>query len=570
MNVGAYTFAGFKDKAAEFHGYAAPGLLIGGYMVEKAKAALPEGTLFEAVVETKKCLPDAVQLLTLCSAGNNWMKVLNLGKYALSLFDKYTGEGYRVHLDLAKMQNHPEIYAWFMKLKAKKDQDTDLLLREIEDAGDSICAITPIRIRQRLLGHAHMGKISACPHCSEAFPATDGVICRGCQGEAPYTLLSHVADVAPRPRTMVVPVEEAVGKTALHDMTEIIPGKSKGAAFSAGQTITAGDVCRLQHMGRFSVAVADDEGSSGSNGTLADCVHENHGAAAFAERMAGKNIAFDLPPKEGKINFRATSPGLFTVDRRRLTAFNMVPDVMCATRQDGLLVDAGSEVAGTRVIPLYIGKSVFAEALGMLEAPLFSVTPLRRAKVGILVTGTEIFKGLIQDKFIPIITGKVENLHCSVVKAVIAPDDKDHLSAAIREIRAAGADMLITTGGLSVDPDDITRAALMEAGLTDFLYGAPVLPGTMSLVGYLPPDKDTGKNSGNTMDPGAPFPPPGGMQVIGVPACALYFKTTLFDALLPRLLAGRRLTRADMAAFAEGGFCTSCKVCTWPKCFFLK
>ncbi len=541
MDIGPYSFAAFKEKAAEFHGYPAPGLLIGGYMVETAKAALPQGTLFEALVETRKCLPDAVQLLTLCSTGNNWMKVLNLGRYALSLFDKHSGEGFRVRIDLEKLAAWPEIEAWFLKKKLKKDQDQDLLLREIETAGDTICAMAPVRIRQRFLGHAQMGAIAACPRCGEAFPAADGPLCRGCQGEAPYTLLREAKDPARlRPFVRVVPVEEAVGRTALHDMTRIIPGREKGAAFSAGQTISAGDVCRLQQMGRFEVAVAE-------NPDPGDFIHENAGAEAFAQRMAGENIAFDLPPKEGKINFRAAASGLFTLDRARLAAFNMIPDVMAAARQDATLVEAGSEVAGTRVIPLYIGNTHFAEALGLLGRPLFSVAPLRQARVGILVTGTEVFQGLIEDKFIPVISAKVENLRCTVVKTAIVPDDVARIRRSIDEMRAAGADLLVTTGGLSVDPGDLTRAALTEAGLTDALYGAPVLPGTMSLVGQLPD-----------------------MQVIGVPACALYFKITLFDALLPRLLAGRRITRAELASLGEGGFCMNCKVCTWPKCFFLK
>ena len=576
MNVGQYTFAEFKDRAAQFHGYPAPGLLLGGYMVEMAKAALPEGTLFEVVVESKKCLPDAVQLLTLCSAGNNWMKVINLGRYALSMFDKYTGVGVRVHVDLEKLVRYPEISAWYMKTKAKRDQDTDQLFREIEEAGDSILGIQPIRIRSRLLGHSHMGAIGVCPHCKEAYPADDGVLCRGCQGEAPYVSLGMQGSGGEKtPNYAVVSAEEAVGKTVLHDMTRIVPGESKGAEFAAGDVIEAGDVCRLQQMGRFSLAVAEEADAG-------DFVHENEGAEAFAKRMAGDNVDFELPPREGKIGFRAGVNGLFSLDAPRLAAFNMLGDVMCATRQDAMVVEAGTQIAATRVIPLYIGKSRFAEALSYLQWPLFSVLPLRKAKVGILVTGTEVFQGLIEDKFVPVIGSKVERYGCSVVKAVIAPDDKAMLAAAVKEIQDAGADLLVTTGGLSVDPDDVTRAALVEAGLTDVLHGAPVLPGSMTLVGRMPapdraPDHAPGKpDSAPRAVNGLPEfdrveqPKDGAMQVIGVPACALYFKTTLFDALLPRLLAGRRITRPELAAMGEGGFCMNCKVCTWPKCFFMK
>lgn len=568
MNVGRYSFLEFKARAAEFHGYPAPGLLLGGYMVEMAKAAMPEGTLFEVVVETKKCLPDAVQLLTLCSTGNNWMKVINLGRYALSMFDKHTGVGVRVHLDCEKLGAYPEINAWYMKTKAKKDQDTEALLNEIEKAGDSILGLRPIRIRTRLLGHAPMRLIGICPHCKEAYPVDDGTLCRGCQGEAPYTFLRQEGLTDEKgPRYAVLSAEDAIGKTVLHDMTRIEPGAFKGAEFKTGDVIGPGDVCRLQQMGRFSLAVAEGADSG-------DFVHENEGAEAFARRMAGMNVDFDLPPREGKIGFRATTAGLFSLDAQRLAAFNMLGDVMCATRHDASVVEAGTQLAATRVIPLYIGKSRFAEALSYLQHPLFAVLPLRKAKVGVLVTGTEIFQGLIEDKFIPLISSKAERYGCTVVKAVIAPDDKNMLRAAVSEIRQAGADLLVTTGGLSVDPDDVTRAALVEAGLTDVLHGAPVLPGSMTLVGRMPAPGRAGETVGRDVDALTEFdcveqPKDGDMQVIGVPACALYFKTTLFDALFPRLLAGRGITRPELAAMGEGGFCMNCKVCTWPKCPFM-
>ena len=186
MNIGQYTFTEFKERVTDFHGYAAPGLLIGGYMVERARAALPPGTLFEAVVETGKCLPDAVQLLTPCSIGNNRMKILNLGRYALSLFDKYTGEGFRVCLDIGKLASFSEISAWFLKTKKKSEQNEEILLSEIENAGDSVCSLAPIRIHKRYLGHSHMGAVAVCPRCGEGYPVSDGSICRGCQGEAPY------------------------------------------------------------------------------------------------------------------------------------------------------------------------------------------------------------------------------------------------------------------------------------------------------------------------------------------------------------------------------------------------
>ncbi len=540
MNIGPYTFEEFKEVARNFHGYPAPGLLIGGYMVEEAKSHLPEGTLFDAVVETGKCLPDAVQILTLCSYGNGWMRVIKLGRYALSLYDKFTGEGVRIHIDMAKLKKWPEIESWFLKLKPKKDQDTDLLFSEIEKAGHSFCTVTPIQITEDFMVHKGMRSIGICPSCKEAYPVSDGAICRGCQGEVPYVGGSR--DMVREDCIVAVDVQDAVGKTALHDMTRVDPGTSKSAEFKAGQEITAGDVCRLQQMGRNRVYV------SGSDDALTDMVHENEAAQAFAERMAGDGIVFKTPPEEGKISFCAGHSGLFTIDREILEQFNLLPDVMCAARQGDILVDAGKPVAGTRAIPLHVTKNVFENALTVLDAgPLFKVLPLRTAKVGILVTGTEVFQGLIEDKFIPIISGKVERLGSEVVATTVVPDDRKAISDGVADLLAQGVDLIVTTAGLSVDPDDVTRPALVDAGLTDILYGAPVLPGTMLLLGKI-----------------------GNADVMGVPACALFYKTTSFDLLLPRILAGQTITRKDLARMAEGGLCLNCRSCTFPKCPFGK
>jgi formylmethanofuran dehydrogenase subunit E len=540
MNIGSYTFQEFKDKAADFHGYPAPGLLIGGYMVEMAKAALPPNILFEAVVESKKCLPDAVQLLTLCSIGNGWMKIINLGRYAVSLFDKYTGEGVRVSVDLDKLKAWPEIQGWFLKLVPKKDQDTEKLFHEIETAGDSILRLEKVTVQKRLLGHGHMARIEACPVCHEAYPTSDGAICRGCQGEAPYehTRAAEAQECMPTR----VPVAEAVGRKALHDMTRIEPGHSKGAEFLAGQTITAGDVCRLQQMGRNSVYVQDESLPEG------EFVHENEAALSFARRMAGDGIACSEEPREGKIDFRAARSGLLQIDLESLERFNLTPNVMCATRQHCALVEEGRLVGGTRAIPLFLTRKNFSQALAALgEKPLLSITPLRQARVGVLVTGTEVFQGLIEDRFAPIIRSKVEALGSVVVGEEMAPDERQAISGGVKKLVDLGADLIVTTAGLSVDPDDVTRQGLTDAGLTDALHGAPILPGAMTLVGRI-----------------------GGVQVLGVPACALFFKTTSLDVLLPRLLAGVPITRRDLARMAEGGLCLQCNTCTYPKCTFAK
>lgn len=171
-----------------FHGYMAPGVIIGGFMVNLARRNLPEGTLFNAICETTVCLPDAIQLLTPCTVGNGWLKIMNLGRFALSLFDKDRGNGFRVFLDPEKLDDWLEIRSWFFKLKPKVEQNTELLMAQIREAGETLCGVRPIRVRPELIKKEKRGEIVVCPCCREAYPAKDGEVCRGCQGESPYVL----------------------------------------------------------------------------------------------------------------------------------------------------------------------------------------------------------------------------------------------------------------------------------------------------------------------------------------------------------------------------------------------
>ena len=542
MNIGPYSFEEFLDKAAAFHGNPAPGLIIGGYMVERAKSLLPAGTLFEALVETPKCLPDAVQLLSLCSTGNGWMRVLNLGRYALTLYDKYSGEGVRVHLDSGKLDAWPEIKSWLHKLKPKAEQDKNKLLAEIRRAGDSILSDRPVTITPRHLGKHGMGTVGICPVCREAYPAKDGSICRGCQGEEPFVGLAHDPQSHAPAEPKAIPVDQAVGRIALHDMTRVVPGQTKEPAILAGQVIGDADVQTLKEMGRFTVYVAN--GGADASGQ----VHEDEAARAFGRAMAGDGARCSEPPREGKITFFASRDGLLVIDRQTLLRFNQLPDVICAARQGDLLVEKDRPFAGCRSIPLFMPRRSFEAALAALgDTPLFRVLPLRKAKAGILVTGTEIAGGLIEDKFIPVVNGKLAALGSTVVATDIRPDDRREIAQGVQGLLEAGADLIVTTAGLSVDPGDVTRLGLLDAGLTDMLYGVPVLPGAMMLLGRI-----------------------GDAQVIGIPACALFHKTTTLDLLLPRVLAGVPITRGDLAAMGEGGFCLQCKSCTFPKCPFGK
>jgi formylmethanofuran dehydrogenase subunit E len=542
MNIGSYSFDEYLQVVKSFHGHLAPGMIIGGVMVDLAQRRLAPGVLYDAVCETRNCLPDAVQLLTPCTIGNGWLKVINLGRFALTLYDKYEGEGVRVFLDPAKVKDFPEIETWYLKLKPKPKQDKDLLLAQIREAGARILTWQRVTLKPQFFGRKGRGGMTVCPVCREAYPARDGGICRACQGEAPYRdpESSEMPMQTCAPSLTTVPLEEAPGRRLLHDMTQIIPGESKGPVFKKDQIITVGDLCRLQQMGRQHLYVAAE------NPVGPEWVHENEAALAFAQAMAGEGVACDTLPREGKINLRADRNGLFAVNEERLQAFNLAPGVMCACRHGHTVVSEGRLLAGTRAIPLYLPRSDFHKAMAILaDGPVFQVLPLKPARVGVLVTGTEVFLGLVEDRFIPIIQNKVEKFGCEVAKSLIVPDDRRAISTGIRELLDAGVNLLVTTAGLSVDPDDVTRQGLLDAGATDMLYGAPILPGAMTLLARI-----------------------GEVRVIGVPACALYFKRTSFDLILPRLLAGLELGRRDLARLGHGALCLECQTCSFPKCPF--
>lgn len=544
--IGNYSHDAFVEKVRGFHGYAAPGVLIGGFMVELARRQLPAGVLFEAVCESAQCLPDAIQLLTPCTVGNERLRILNHGIYALALYDKHTGNGWRAHLDVDKLGPYPEIRTWFLKEKPKKEQDGQRLEAEILEAGTAILSLRPIKLRPELLGHKSKGAIVRCPLCGAAYPAIFGVVCRPCQGETPYCDGPGLAFLKP-PRLKAVPVTEAVGKHALHDMTRVDTENGfKGAAVSAGQILDAGDVTLLQSMGRNTVYVAEDAPADD------DWVHENEAAEAFGELMAGPGVVTAGRPHEGKITFVAEKDGLFVVDTDRLEQFNRLPGVMCATRHSHSVVRQGTQVAGSRAIPLYLPRELFERAGSLLAGQhLLQVLPMRRAKIGLLVTGSEVFNGKIEDKFVPVIGQKAKQLGCEIVRVVFAPDDVDRITQGVRDILGEGADLIVTTGGLSVDPGDVTRQGLVNAGLFDAVYGLPVLPGAMTLVGRIMDEERE-------------------VQVLGVPAGALNHRITATDLLLPRLLAGLRITRAEAAKWGNGGLCLQCNTCTFPKCSFMR
>ncbi len=537
-----HSYDEYIEMIKGFHGHVAPGMVLGGFMVDLAYRNLPRGEFFDAICETRACLPDAIQILTPCTVGNGWLKIVNLGRYALSFFEKFSGEGVRVYVDNQKLADWSELKTFFFKLKPKKEQNYQALLDEARRAERSVFSIEKVAVDMDFIRSHSRGAFAVCPVCGEGYPVNDGKVCRGCQGEAPYARIGEIRTNQAVHEIKAIPVEQAAGLHALHDMTRVIPGREKGPAFKRYQEISGGDVCRLQKLGRENVYVVEE------NPDHPDWVHEDEAARAFAKAMVGQGVAFTENPSEGKAGLTAARDGLLKVDKELLDIFNVIPGVSCATRHGYTLVSKGDKLAGTRAIPLFLPRRDFIKCMSVLESgPLFEVLPLRKAKVGILVTGTEVFRGLVEDRFIPILTRKVQSLGCEVVASQIVPDDASAICGQIRKMVEQGVDLLVTTAGLSVDPDDVTRKGLMEAGVTDLIYGVPVLPGNMTLIGRI-----------------------GDVQVIGVPACGLFHSITSFDLLLPRLLAGIPIKQKEMASMGHGAMCLDCDRCTFPDCSFGK
>ena len=338
----------------------------------------------------------------------------------------------------------------------------------------------------------------------------------------------------------IIKLAEAVGTRLAHDITEIRPGEFKGPAFLKGHLVREADLCRLQRLGKRHLYVLD---------LAEDEIHENEAAALLAHALAGEGVTWDNNPSEGKIKLWAAHDGLLQVETPALAAFNMVDEVMCATRHSHTLVQQGDLVAATRALPLVMKRAAIerAAALARQSGAVLTVRPLRRARAGLIITGNEVYHGLIEDRFAPILTDKLTALGSAIVALDLAPDDTGAISRLITFHLSRGCDLILVTGGLSVDPDDVTRQAILQAGATEIHYGAAVLPGAMGLVAYL-----------------------GGVPLMGIPACALHHRVTVLDLVLPRLLAGERLGKKELAALGHGGLCLDCPECLYPHCPFGK
>ncbi len=337
-----------------------------------------------------------------------------------------------------------------------------------------------------------------------------------------------------------IKLEDAVGTELAHDITEIRPGEFKGPAFRKGHTICEQDICHMQRLGKNHLYVIDLE---------EDEIHENEAAAILAAALAGEGVAWENNPREGKIDLYAAIDGLLRVNVSALAAFNLVEEVMCATLHNYLPVKKGEKVAATRAIPLIMKRAAIerAAAIASQNGAVISVAALRQARTGLIITGNEVYQGLIKDRFAPILSRKVEALGSEVAAVEFLPDDAGAIAQTIQAFLQQGCDLLLLSGGMRVDPDDITRHAIRQAGATEVHYGSAVLPGAMFLVAYL-----------------------GEVPLLGVPACALHHPVTVLDLVLPRILVGEHLGKLELALLGHGGLCRDCQDCSYPHCPFGK
>ena len=336
----------------------------------------------------------------------------------------------------------------------------------------------------------------------------------------------------------LIKTEEAVGQVLCHDMTQIIPGEYKGPRFRKGHIVTKEDIPVLLSMGKENLYIFEMDENK---------LHENDAAEILCKICKGKNISRS-EVKEGKIELTAEIDGLFTIDREKLSAINSIEELMIATRHGDTAVHKGDKLAGTRVIPLVIDKDKLTQAQDIADnTPILNVLPYTLKTAAVITTGSEVYHGRIEDKFTPVIIEKLKGFGITVTEHLTVDDGIENITSAINSVKGK-VDMILCTGGMSVDPDDNTPGAIKQSGADIITYGAPVLPGAMFLLGYY--------------EDGTP--------VMGLPGCVMYAKATIFDLVLPRITAEVRLSKADFVAYGEGGLCLGCEQCTYPHCSFGK
>ena len=333
--------------------------------------------------------------------------------------------------------------------------------------------------------------------------------------------------------------EDAVGQVLCHDITQIIKGVTKDAVFRKGHVIREEDIPVLLSVGKENVYIWEND---------ENMLHENDAAQILYEICRG-DYMHPTPVKEGKIELVADIDGLLKVDDAKMRLINGMGQLMIASRHGNFAVHKGDKLAGTRIIPLVIEKEKMDRAREMCGAePILKLLPFVHKKVGIVTTGSEVYHHRIKDEFTPVIFEKLAEFDTEVIGQILCDDDHEMITKAILTHIENGADMVICTGGMSVDPDDRTPLAIKNTGAEIVSYGAPVLPGAMFLLSYY---NET-------------------IPVVGLPGCVMYAKRTIFDLILPRLMADDPVTADELAALGQGGLCLNCEICTFPNCGFGK
>lgn len=333
--------------------------------------------------------------------------------------------------------------------------------------------------------------------------------------------------------------EEAVGQVLCHDITQIIPGVTKDAVFRKGHVIRQEDIPILLSVGKDHVYIWENDETM---------LHENE-AAEILYKMCQNEYMHPSDVKEGKIEVIADCDGLFKVNKEKLKKVNSLGEMMIACRHGNTAVKAGDKLAGTRIIPLVIKKEKMEQAKAICkDGPILKLLPFHKKKVAVITTGNEVYHKRIEDKFTPVVLEKLGEYDTEIIYHEIFDDDHEKITAGCLEAIEAGADLVVCTGGMSVDPDDRTPLAIKNTGAKIVSYGAPVLPGAMFLLSYYD----------------------NRIPILGLPGCVMYAKRTIFDLVLPRVMADDRISAEELAALGEGGLCLSCPVCTFPNCGFGK
>jgi hypothetical protein len=336
-----------------------------------------------------------------------------------------------------------------------------------------------------------------------------------------------------------VKIQKAIGMVLGHDLTRIVPGQFKGAFFKKGHIIQEEDIPTLLDMGKETLFVLDIPPGR---------LHENDAADRLAQALRGDHLGLQ-GPSEGKISLIAQISGLLKIGVKNLTRINLIPNIIVSTLHNNSFCSEGDIVAATRIIPLTIDeKSVLkAETICAQSGPVVSIKPFLPKKVGVVVTGSEFYKGRVQDGFEEWVGNKLLAYGCEIIRKEIVPDKVSQIAGSIKVLVESGCDLIVTTGGMSIDPDDVTRKGIRRAGARIIFFGTPVLPGAMFLYARL-----------------------GEIPLLGLPACVFYHKSTLFDLILPLILAGEEPSRKEIALMGHGGLCRNCPDCRFPVCPFGK